>query len=71
MKNLNHANYVYSRIRNLTNEAPQAAGNRTPSRLIRNNQEPDALRRFLNGEITELQYLERLRAGTIAGVPAR
>jgi hypothetical protein len=40
-------------------------------KLIHNNQEPDALRRFLNGEITELQYRERLRAGTIAGVPAR
>jgi WD40 repeat protein len=40
-------------------------------KLIRSNQEPDALRRFLNGEITEAQFLERLRAGAIAGVPAQ
>jgi hypothetical protein len=33
MKNLNRATYVYSRIRNLTDEAPLAAGNQTLSRL--------------------------------------
>jgi hypothetical protein len=30
MKSLNHANYVYSRIRNLTDAVPLAAGNQTP-----------------------------------------
>jgi hypothetical protein len=33
MKSLNHANRIYSRIRNLSDEAPLAAGNRTPLRL--------------------------------------